>query len=114
MSTVSKRSQNLVRKRAGAAIAVFAATAALFLVPGCGGGRSSYASAEGASPPYVLKEGCKFSIIGENGRSSIDSMKVTGAPEEAFSMSISLGDYSITVSNCTIVGNSHGLPVYED
>ena len=91
---------------------VTTAVTTLLTMPACTG--ETYASAADKSPPYIHKEGCTFSIVGENGRSSITSLEVTGAPEEAFSASISFGEYSITVSACALVENSHGLPVYED
>jgi hypothetical protein len=74
----------------------------------------SYPSAQGKTPPYVLKEGCSFAIVEKNSRSSIDSPQVSGMHGASASASISLGDYSITVADCRLVENPQALPVYED
>ncbi|MBT8486498.1 MAG: hypothetical protein HKO59_02665 [Phycisphaerales bacterium] len=99
--------------RTAATVATLAAlaSASLFLT-GCTG--ESYASAEGKLPPYILKEGCMFTIVGENGRSGVSSPEVTGVPEESVTASTSLDEYTITISDCQLVENSHSLPVYED
>ena len=84
------------------------------LIAGCSDDSSSYVSSEGKSLPYILKENCKFTIVGELGKSSATSPKATGVEDSAVSLSISFNDMSITVSDCKIVGNSHSLPIYED
>ncbi|MCP3902771.1 MAG: hypothetical protein GY715_03965 [Planctomycetes bacterium] len=91
---------------------ILAGGGAMPVLSGCAD--STYASPEGKSPPYILKEGCTFSIIGENGRAGVGSPKVTGMAAENASASTSFGEYSITVSNCTLIENSHDLPVFED
>ena len=74
----------------------------------------SYPSSEGKSMPYILKEGCKFTIVEELSKASITSPTVTGADNSTVSMEISLGDKSITLSDCRVIENSHNLPVYEN
>ena len=81
---------------------------------GCSDGSSKYPSAEGKTPPYILKEDCKFTIVEELSKASVTSPTVTGADNEIVSMGTSLGDKSIMVSNCIVIENSHGLSIYED
>ena len=80
---------------------------------GCSDNSTSYASPEGKSVPYILKEGCKFTIVEELSKASVSSPTLTGIEGATASASISLGDKSITVSNCMIADNSHSLPIYE-
>ncbi len=87
--------------------------AAILLLPGCFDNSSRYPSPEGKATPYILKEGCKFTIVEELSKASITSPTATGMPGATASASISLGDKSVTVANCTIAENSHSLPVYE-
>ena len=91
----------------------FLVTVALLLLSACSDNSISYPSPEGKAKPYVLKEGCKFTIVAELSRASTTSPKVTGAEGVTASASISLGDKSITVSNCMVADNSHSLPIYE-
>ena len=83
-------------------------------LPGCSGESPGFQSAEGKPTPYVLKEDCKFTIVEELSRAGITSPEVTGMPGATGSASISLGEKSITVSDCTVIANSHSLPIYED
>ena len=83
------------------------------LLPGCSDNSLSYPSPEGKSIPYILKEGCKFTIVEELSKAGVTSPTVTGMDGATASASVSLGDKSITVSNCTVAENSHSLPVYE-
>ena len=83
------------------------------LFSGCSN-EPSYPSSEGMQTPYILKEGCKFTITEELSKASITSPTVTGIDEESVSMGISLGDKSINVSNCNVIENSHNLPIYEN
>ena len=91
----------------------FLATITVF-ISGCSDDSSSYPSSEGKVPPYILKTGCTFAIVEELRRNSIGSPKATGVPDTWVSASISLGDYSITVSNCEIVENTGPLSIFED
>ncbi len=79
-----------------------------------GGCSDKYPSSEGKTPPYILKTECKFAIVEELSRSSISSPKAKGLPDTWVSASISLGDASITVSNCEVIENTEHLPIYED
>ncbi len=88
-------------------------TAVVVLMSGCSDSSSAYPSPEGKVKPYVLKEGCKFTIVEELSKTSITSPVATGMPGATASASISLGDKSITVANCTVAENSHSLPIYE-
>jgi hypothetical protein len=81
---------------------------------GCSDDSPQYPSALGKAPPYILKTGCTFAIVEELSRNSISSPKAKGLPDTWVSASISLGDSSITVSNCEIVENTKYLPIYQD
>jgi hypothetical protein len=81
---------------------------------GCSDEGPSYPSAAGKSYPYIHKIGCEFSIVEERSKASISSPKVEGMPGASASASITLGELSITVSNCMVEDNPHGLPIYED
>jgi len=87
---------------------------ALSLLFACAEQSTSFPSSEGKATPYVLKEGCTFSIVEERSKASIDSPTVSGMPGASASGSISLGEKSITVSDCKVIANSHALPIYED
>lgn len=81
---------------------------------GCSNEGPSYPSAEGKPYPYIHKTGCEFSIVEERSKASISSPKVEGMPGATASATITLGEMSITVSNCMVEDNPHGLPIYED
>lgn len=49
------------------------------IISGCSDDSPKYPSSKGASPSYILKEGCKFTIVEELSKASISSPKVTGA-----------------------------------
>ena len=83
-------------------------------VAGCSDGSQSYPKSEGKSPPYILKEGCKFKIVDELGSASITSAKATGVDDSEVSASISFNDMSISVSDCKVINNSHSLQIYEN
>ena len=83
-------------------------------ISGCSDDSSKFPSAEGKAFPYILKEDCKFTIVEELSKASVTSPIVTGADNEIVSMGTSVGDKSIMVSNCIVIENSHGLPIYED
>ena len=85
----------------------------LFLV-GCSQDAPKYPTSEGKAYPYILKTGCEFSIVEELSKSSVESPHATGMPDSWVTGSVSLGDLSISVSNCEVVGNPGGLPIYED
>ena len=87
---------------------------AIIMLVGCSDGSSKYPSSEGMSPPYILKENCKFTIVHELSKTSITSPTLKGVEGATASASITLGGNSITVSNCEITENSHGLSIYED
>ena len=74
----------------------------------------SYSSSEGKSVPYILKEGCKFTIVEELSKASMTSPTVTGVDSSTVTMEISLGNKSVTLSDCLVVKNSHNLPIYEN
>lgn len=94
--------------------AVAACVAALFgLLTACSEDPGGFPSAEGKATPYILKEGCTFSIVEQLSRASISSPEVSGMPGATGSASISLGNKSITVSDCRVTANSHSLPIYE-
>jgi hypothetical protein len=83
------------------------------LLGGCSDDGPSYPSPEGKPYPYILKTGCEYAIVEELSRSSISSPKAEGLPDSRVSAAISLGDHSITVSNCELADNPGGLPIYE-
>ena len=91
-----------------------ACIAALFgLLAACSEDPGGFPSPEGKTTPYILKESCTFSIVEELSRASISSPEVSGMPGATGSASISLGDKSISVSDCRVTANSHSLPIYE-
>lgn len=89
------------------------AVLAVMLLGGCSEEGASYPSPEGQPYPYILKTGCEYAIVEELSRSSISSPKAEGMPDSWVTASISLGDHSITVSNCEVVKNPSSLPIYE-
>ena len=106
---INRYTQNAFRPAA-----VTAGIAALFsLLAACSQDPGGFPSAEGKTTPYILKEGCTFSIVEELSRASISSPEVSGMPGATGSASISLGNKSITVSDCRVTANSHSLPIYE-
>ena len=86
------------------------ASAALY---GCSAQSPGFESAEGKPTPYILKDGCRFTIVEELSRAGITSPEVTGMDGATASLSITLGAKSITVSDCAVTQNSHSLPIYE-
>lgn len=62
-------------------------------------------------PPYILKEGCTFTIVHENGSLSVESPKVSGMATG--SGSVTDGVYTLEVANCEVVSCSHPLSIYE-
>ncbi len=94
--------------------AVYLLVTGIFSLTGCSDDTPKYPSSEGKSYPYILKTGCEFAIVEKLSRSSIDSPRATGMPDSWVTASISLSDHSISVSNCEVVDNPSGLPIYED
>ncbi len=99
-------------KRAGWYVMAVAAVLVI-LFHGCSTEGSKYPSPEGEEYPYILKEDCTFTIVEELSRASISSPKVSGLPGSSASGSVSLGDHSITVSDCMVIENPGYLPIYE-
>jgi hypothetical protein len=95
-------------------IMTLAAVLVAVLLCGCSDGGEGYPSSEGMPYPYILKTGCDFAIVEELSRSTISSPVATGMPDTWVTASISLGDHSISVSNCEVVENPASLPIYED
>lgn len=87
---------------------------AFIVLVGCSDNTTKYPSPEGVIPPYILKENCTFSIVEELSKASITSPKVEGLDIATASAGVSLGEKSISVSNCEITENSHYLPIYEN
>lgn len=81
---------------------------------GCSNDAPQYPSAAGAELPYILKEGCKFTIHSDQGSAGVTSTSSSDNPAVTMSMSVSLGDMEIAVANCEVVENSHDLPIYEN
>ena len=94
-------------------LTLFLTLPSIILLTGCFDNSLKYPSPEGKPLPYVLKEDCKFTIVEEYSKASITSPTVKGLEGASASASISLGDKSITVSNCAVAENSHSLPIYE-
>ena len=94
-------------------IPVFLIVLPIITLSGCSDNGPGYPSPEGKSIPYILKEGCKFTIVEELSKASVTSPTVTGMDGATATASISLGDKSVTVSDCTVTENSHSLPIYE-
>jgi len=86
----------------------------LVLFSGCSDNTVSYPGAAGKPKPYILKQGCTFTIVKENSSASVESPAVSGMADASASSSVSLGDISIRVSNCMVVANPQALPVYEN
>jgi hypothetical protein len=79
-------------------------------ISGCSG-KGGSDSAPLPDPPYILKEGCTFTIVHENGSLSVDSPKVSGLATG--SGSVTDGVYTLEVANCEVVSCSHPLTIYE-
>ena len=75
---------------------------------------SKYPKYSGEPEPYILKEGCTFKIVTDQGSASVSSPEVSGAPGASATGSVSIGDYTIEVSDCDVVGNPSDLPIYEN
>jgi len=95
-------------------IATVLLAASSLTLAACSDDSSQYPTSEGKPTPYILKEGCRFTIVEEYSRSGVTSPEVSGVPGSTASASISLDEMSITVSDCRLIENSHALPVYED
>ena len=80
----------------------------LLLFVGCSKSSSTVALPD---PPYILKEGCTFTIVHENGSLSVESPKVSGMATG--SGSVTDGVYTLEVANCEVVSCSHPLSIYE-
>jgi hypothetical protein len=100
------------RRFVGKLTVVLLAIAAAALC-GCSAQSPGFESAEGKPTPYILKDGCRFTIVEELSRAGITSPEVTGMDGARASLSITLGAKSITLSDCTVTQNSHSLPIYE-
>lgn len=83
----------------------------LFLAGCTGKGDQSTSVADLPEPPYILKEGCTFTIVHENGSVSVDSPRITGPATG--SASVTDGVYMLEVADCEVVSCSHVLGVYE-
>ncbi len=77
------------------------------------GEAASYPKYSGESEPYILKEGCTFTIVLAEGTASVKSEVTGGAGLVSASGSVTMGTYSIEVSECDVIGNPSLLPVYE-
>ena len=75
---------------------------------------SVYPKYSGESEPYILKEGCTFKIVTDQGSASVSSPEVSGGPGVSATGSVSIGDYEIEVSDCDVVSNPSDLPIYEN
>ena len=104
----SERVKNHDRLSPALLLAVFLGT----WLTGCSGESTGFPSAQGKSTPYILKEDCTFAIVEELSRAGITSPEITGASDVSATMSITLGDKSITVADCRVTENSHSLPIY--
>ena len=95
-------------------LAVFIVANVLTVVVGCSDNSTVYPSAEGKSKPYILKEGCTFSIVKEHSSASVTSPTVTGMAGASAAVSVRVGEISIGVADCKVVENSYALPIYEN
>ena len=86
----------------------------VFGIAACSEEAPSFPGPEGKAPPYILKQGCTFTIVEEYSRSSIESPKLSGVPGATATASISLGDLSISVADCQVSDNPQTLPIYEE
>ena len=84
----------------------------LLVLAGCTGkGDQSTRVEDLPEPPYILKEGCTFTIVHENGSVSVDSPRITGPATG--SASVTDGVYTLEVADCEVVSCSHALGIFE-
>ena len=62
-------------------------------------------------PPYVTKAGCEFTLV-----TSPNERETAAVPmgNTRLRETLSVGQYEITVTDCQIIDNPNGLPIYED
>lgn len=84
----------------------------IVLLSGCGpSGSDTVASSAPRTPPYVVQKGCEFTLhISEYNNTSTTIDK----GNTMVTLTLSMGDYRVEVSDCRVVGNPQSLPVYQD
>ena len=107
------RTKSPTKRPAARSLALPLITVIGTLLGGCSAQSPEFETAEGKPTPYILKEGCRFTIVEELSRAGVTSPVVKGMEGATGSISVSLGAKSITVSDCAITQNSHSLPIYE-
>jgi len=85
----------------------------LMLLTACSSESTSSTPPEERLIPHVLKEGCKFKIVTDNGTATTTSPTSSDSSVVTVSSSVSIGEYKIEVANCELISNPSSLPLYE-
>lgn len=82
------------------------------LLTACGSGDPNEGGASHPrTPPYVVQKGCEFTLqISEQNSTSTTIEK----GNTMVTLTLSMGDYAVGVSDCRVVDNPDSLPVFED
>jgi hypothetical protein len=62
-------------------------------------------------PPYIVQKGCEFTLVTSPEKSASTTME-RGNTRVAYTLSVD--KYEVVVSDCQVVDNPNGLPIYED
>jgi len=81
------------------------ALTAVLLVTACG------SEPEVREAPYVLKQGCEFTLQASADNSTSTTIEKGNT---MVTLTLSMGGFRVGVSDCQVVDNPQGLPVYED
>ncbi len=98
-------SQGGFDSRPGAATRL-AAGSLLLLLGACGSGGN-----ETRTPPYVVQDGCEFTLEVGDGNSTSTTIEKGNT---MVTFTLSMGGHSVDISDCRVVDNPQGLPVYVD
>jgi hypothetical protein len=78
----------------------------LLLLGACGSGGN-----ETRTPPYVVQDGCEFTLEVGDGNSTSTTIEKGNT---IVTFTLSMGGHSVDISDCRVVDNPQGLPVYVD
>ncbi len=74
------------------------------LLAGCG-------QQEFRMPPYITKAGCEFTLVTSPDDSASATVPMGNTRQRE---TLTVGKYEVTVTDCQVVDNPNGLPIYED
>lgn len=92
--------------RRAMAAPVTAAIAVALLSSACG-----RQAPETRTPPYIVQEGCQFTLFASADNSSSTTVE---AGNTMITMHLSMGPHRVSISDCRVVDNPAGLPLYRD